>query len=173
MSIRTATLNGVATIEIARPEKKNAITGAMYKQFAVTIAISVILSGIVALTLTPALCALILKPGHHEPVLPFRIFNRAFDRLTRGYTAGVAFFIIASGETKVSSKGVNLATLGPGEHFGEVALIDGEPRSATVTAATDLVCYSLTFWEIRPLVDRNGTIGWCSCKRSRSSCPTL
>ncbi len=69
------------------------LAGQMYKQFAVTIAISVILSGIVALTLTPALCALILKPGHHEPVLPFRIFNRAFDRLTRGYTAGVAFFL--------------------------------------------------------------------------------
>ena len=75
-------------------------------------------------------------------------------------SGGAAFFIIASGEAKVSSKGVNLATLGPGEHFGEVALIDGGPRSATVTAATDLVCYGLTFWEFRPLVERNGTIGW-------------
>ncbi len=75
-------------------------------------------------------------------------------------SGGAAFFIIDSGEAKVSSKGVNLATLGPGEHFGEVALIDGGPRSATVTAATDLVCYGLTFWEFRPLVERNGTIGW-------------
>jgi len=69
------------------------LAGQMYKQFAVTIAISVTLSGIVALTLTPALCALILKPGHHEPMLPFRIFNRAFERLTDGYAAGVAFFL--------------------------------------------------------------------------------
>ncbi len=69
------------------------LAGQMYKQFAVTIAISVILSGIVALTLTPALCGLILKPGHHEPALPFRIFNRAFERLTSGYAAGVRFFI--------------------------------------------------------------------------------
>ena len=69
------------------------LAGQMYKQFAVTIAISVILSGIVALTLTPALCVLILKPGHHEPALPFRIFNRGFDRLTAGYTAGVRFFV--------------------------------------------------------------------------------
>jgi multidrug efflux pump len=69
------------------------LAGQMYKQFAVTIAISVILSGIVALTLTPALCGLILKPGHHQPALPFRIFNRAFDRLTAGYTAGVRFFV--------------------------------------------------------------------------------
>ena len=43
------------------------MTGVMYQQFAVTIAMSVIISGIVALTLTPALCALLLKPGHHQP----------------------------------------------------------------------------------------------------------
>jgi len=68
-------------------------TGQMYKQFAVTIAISVTLSGIVALTLTPAMCALILKPGHHEPNAFFRAFNRGFDRLTGGFTAGVRFLI--------------------------------------------------------------------------------
>jgi phosphoenolpyruvate synthase/pyruvate phosphate dikinase len=75
-------------------------------------------------------------------------------------TGGAAFFIIESGKATVSSKGVELATLGPGECFGELALIDGGPRSATVTAATDLVCYGLTFWEFRPLVERNGAIGW-------------
>ncbi len=68
-------------------------TGQMYKQFAVTIAISVTISGIVALTLTPALCALILKPGHHEPNAFFRAFNRGFDKLTGGFTAGVTFLI--------------------------------------------------------------------------------
>jgi multidrug efflux pump len=68
-------------------------TGQMYKQFAVTIAISVTISGIVALTLTPALCALILKPGHHEPNAFFKAFNRGFDRLTGGFTAGVTFLI--------------------------------------------------------------------------------
>jgi CRP-like cAMP-binding protein len=75
-------------------------------------------------------------------------------------SGGAAFFIIHSGEVTVSSKGVELATMGPGGYFGEVALIDGGARSATVTAATDLVCYGLTFWEFRPLVERNGTIGW-------------
>jgi pyruvate,water dikinase len=75
-------------------------------------------------------------------------------------SGGAAFFLIHSGEAKVSIKGTELATLGPGEHFGEIALIDGGPRSATVTAATDLVCYGLTFWEFRPLVERNGTIAW-------------
>ena len=75
-------------------------------------------------------------------------------------SGGAAFFLIDSGEARVSSKGVQLATLGPGDYFGEIALIDGGPRSATVTAATDLVCYGLTFWEFRPLVERNGAIAW-------------
>ncbi len=62
------------------------ITGQMYKQFAVTIAVSVVLSGIVALTLSPALAALLLKPGKHEKHGFFKWFNNGFDRLTNGYT---------------------------------------------------------------------------------------
>ncbi len=61
------------------------IAGMLYKQFAVTVAISVTLSGIVALTLTPALCALLLQPKHEEPVI-FRPFNRLFERFTKSYT---------------------------------------------------------------------------------------
>ena len=75
-------------------------------------------------------------------------------------SGGAAVFVIASGEAVVSRKGEQLTVLGPGDHFGEIALIDGGPRSATVTATTDLVCYGLTFWEFRPLVERNGTIAW-------------
>ena len=82
------------------------------------------------------------------------------ETVIREGTGGAAFFIIDSGEAAVSSKGAHIRTLGPGDHFGEVALIDGGPRSATVTATTDLVCYGLTFWEFRPLVERNGTIAW-------------
>ncbi len=67
------------------------LAGELYTQFAITIAVSVTISGIVALTLTPALCALMLKPGAHRPALPFRWFNRAFDRVTGGYLAGVRF----------------------------------------------------------------------------------
>ena len=69
------------------------LTGVMYKQFAITIAVSVIISGIVALTLTPALCALMLKPGQHQPAAPFRWFNRQFDRLTNGYLGSVRFLL--------------------------------------------------------------------------------
>ena len=69
------------------------LAGQMYKQFAITIAVSVMVSGIVALTLSPALCALLLKPEHKEPAAPFRWFNRFFDKATNGYSAGVVFFL--------------------------------------------------------------------------------
>ncbi len=61
------------------------ITGQLYKQFAVTIAVSVVLSGIVALTLSPALAAILLKPGEHKKNRFFRWFNDRFDRLTNSY----------------------------------------------------------------------------------------
>ncbi len=60
------------------------IAGKLYQQFAVTVALSVVLSGVVALTLTPALCAVLLKPTHTEPKA-FRWFNKAFGALTEGY----------------------------------------------------------------------------------------
>ena len=92
-------------------------------------------------------------------------------------TGGAAFFIIDSGEVVVTHKGVEVARLGPGEHFGEIALIDGGPRTATVTAATDLVCHGLTFWEFRPLVERNGEIAWkllqAMAKRLRAAEPVV
>ena len=69
------------------------LAGQLYRQFAVTIAVSVVISGVVALTLTPALCAIMLKPTHGEPWLPFRLFNRGFDWLTRRYTTVVRFFL--------------------------------------------------------------------------------
>ena len=57
------------------------IAGKLYQQFAVTVAISVTLSGVVALTLTPALCALLLQEKHEESKF-FKPFNRFFDGLT-------------------------------------------------------------------------------------------
>ncbi|MGQ0442577.1 MAG: efflux RND transporter permease subunit, partial [Methylophilaceae bacterium] len=61
------------------------IAGELYRQFAVTVAIAVVISGIVALTLTPALCAMILKKIHGENAL-FRAFNLGFSNLTHFYT---------------------------------------------------------------------------------------
>ena len=65
----------------------------MYRQFAVTIAVSVVISGIVALTLTPALCGVVLSNKHARPWAPFRWFNTGFQKLTNGYGAGVAFIM--------------------------------------------------------------------------------
>lgn len=65
------------------------IAGVLYQQFAVTVAVAVIISGIVALTLTPALCAIFLKSKHEESKL-FRPFNRGFEALTRFYTGTVS-----------------------------------------------------------------------------------
>ncbi|WP_203072119.1 efflux RND transporter permease subunit [Falsiroseomonas ponticola] len=69
------------------------LNGELYRQFAITIAIAVTLSGLVALTLTPALCAMLLRPRTGQPALPFRLFNAAFARLAGGYLAGVRFFL--------------------------------------------------------------------------------
>ncbi len=69
------------------------LAGELYRQFAVTISISVVISGVVALTLTPALAALMLKPGHDAPAWPFARFNRFFSWLTELYAAGVGFLL--------------------------------------------------------------------------------
>ncbi|MDD5158341.1 multidrug efflux RND transporter permease subunit [Sulfurimonas sp.] len=62
------------------------LSGEMYKQFAITIVMSLAISGLVALTLTPSLCALILKPDHKEPKYFFKWFNGFFESATRGYS---------------------------------------------------------------------------------------
>ena len=75
-------------------------------------------------------------------------------------SGGAAFFVIESGEATVFVGGKERATLKAGDYFGEIALIDEGARSATITAATELVCYGLTFWDFRPLVEQNGAIAW-------------
>jgi len=69
------------------------LTGELYRQFAVTISISVVISGIVALTLSPALCVLMLSHGHRAPGRVFAAFNRWFARVTHRYTDGVVWMI--------------------------------------------------------------------------------
>ena len=69
------------------------ITGELYKQFAITIALSVAISGFVALTLSPALCALVLKPGHGTPKGFWRMFNQSFDWMQARYVGTVGVII--------------------------------------------------------------------------------
>ncbi len=82
------------------------------------------------------------------------------ETITKEGAGGAAFFVIESGEATVSIGGHERAKLTSGDYFGEIALIDEGARSATVTASSELVCYGLTYWEFRPLVQQNATIAW-------------
>jgi CRP/FNR family transcriptional regulator, cyclic AMP receptor protein len=73
---------------------------------------------------------------------------------------GIGFFVIESGAAKVLVGGNEVASLGPGSHFGEIALIDDGPRTATITADSDLKCHVLIAWDFRPLVKSDSTLAW-------------
>ena len=66
---------------------------------------------------------------------------------------GIGFHLITDGTASVTVHGVRRADLGPGEYFGEISLIDGKPRSATVTAETPLTTVSLVSWVFTPILD--------------------
>jgi CRP/FNR family cyclic AMP-dependent transcriptional regulator len=101
-----------------------------------------------------------------------RTFRAGSDVTTEG-KSGVGFFVIEDGNATVSVGGQQKRTLGPGDYFGEMALIDDSPRSATIVADTDLRCWGLTAWEFRPLVESNAQIAWAllqtMAKRYRES----
>jgi len=71
---------------------------------------------------------------------------------------GVGFHLILTGKAKVTVKGRTRSTLGPGKFFGELSLIDRGPRTATVTAETDVTTLSLLSWEFLPLVEKTPSI---------------
>jgi CRP-like cAMP-binding protein len=74
--------------------------------------------------------------------------------------AGRTFIVIDSGAVTVSVHGEPVARLGPGEAFGEMALIDKSARSATVTAETEVHGYQLPVWSFRPLVESHPEMAW-------------
>ena len=65
---------------------------------------------------------------------------------------GVGFFFIEKGALVVSKDGVTVAHLAAGSHFGEIALLAGADRTATVSAEGDVVCWGMPAWSFRPLV---------------------
>ena len=85
---------------------------------------------------------------------------RAGDTVTSEGQGGVGFFVIEDGQAKVTVGGENRRTLGAGDYFGEVALLTDSPRTATITAETDLRCYGMTSWDFKPLVETHGSIAW-------------
>jgi CRP-like cAMP-binding protein len=73
---------------------------------------------------------------------------------------GAAFWVIEAGEATVAVQGEIVRTLGPGDYFGEIALLDEGVRTATVTAATDMRCHGMSPWEFRAFVDENPDAAW-------------
>ena len=73
---------------------------------------------------------------------------------------GAGFFIIGEGRAKVTVHDEERTTLGPGDYFGEIALIDEGARTASVIADTDMTTYAMTFWEFRPIVENDSRIAW-------------
>ena len=97
------------------------------------------------------------KLGEH-----FRERNLAVGTsvVQEGTMSGVGFFVVADGEVSVSKGGDEVATLGPGDHFGELALISEKERSATVTAKTEVRALEIPFWDFRDFAHANPDVTW-------------
>jgi CRP/FNR family cyclic AMP-dependent transcriptional regulator len=88
-----------------------------------------------------------------------RSFQAGQNLTTEGQGAA-GFFVIESGQASVTVDGETRGTLGPGDYYGEIALLDGGARTATITAASDGKSYGLTSWQFRPLVEEHSSIAW-------------
>ena len=89
-----------------------------------------------------------------------REFRPGVKVVTEGTMSGVSFFVVADGEAAVSVDGREVARIGPGDHFGELALISGDARAATVTAVTRLRCHVIQFWDFRRFAKENPDVTW-------------
>jgi len=84
----------------------------------------------------------------------------AGDKIALEGEGGLMFFVVESGEASVEVQGNEVATIGPGAAFGEIALIDRRPRTATVTALSDLKTYGLPVFVFRPFVEARPQVAW-------------
>ncbi|HXV33115.1 MAG TPA: cyclic nucleotide-binding domain-containing protein [Gaiellaceae bacterium] len=78
----------------------------------------------------------------------------------QGDERGIGFFVIIEGTARVSANGSDVAVLGPGDHFGEIALLGDRIRTATVTADADLQTLVTTVWDFRAFVKNNPDTAW-------------
>ena len=89
-----------------------------------------------------------------------RTFPAGAAVVHQGDERGIGFFVIADGEAIVSVDGAEVARLGPGTHFGAIALLADRHRTATVTAATELHTYVMTLWDFRSFVQGDAEVAW-------------
>jgi CRP/FNR family cyclic AMP-dependent transcriptional regulator len=73
---------------------------------------------------------------------------------------GVGFFVILDGGARVTQGGAEVGVLTAGDYFGEMALIDGDDRTASVHADGDLRCAAMTTWTFRPFVKDHPDVAW-------------
>lgn len=145
--------------------------GAIYRQFTVSMAVSIAFSAFLALSLTPALCASLLKPidpAHHQRKGVFGWFNRGFDRLTEGYTSWVSRLIHKTGRTMlvylaiVGAVAYGYSTLAtafvPEEDQGSFMTSVTLPAEATAERTRDVVDLFEKHVQTRPDIVNNLTI---------------
>ncbi len=89
-----------------------------------------------------------------------RQFKAGVVVVREGTMSGVGFFVITAGEAIVTARELDVARLGPGDYFGELALIGERERTATVTAATRLECLEITAWDFRDFVKGDSDVSW-------------
>lgn len=77
-----------------------------------------------------------------------------------GHMDGIGFFVVVDGTATVSVGGEKVDTLGPGSHFGELAMISERERNATVTADTALECLMIAFWDFRDFAHEQPEVTW-------------
>ncbi len=138
------------------------LSGEMYKQFAVTIVISLVISGLVALTLTPSLCATMLKEHEEEPGGFFKLFNTFFDKMTTGYTKavkltiryGVLSMLLFGGLIYLSYDMLNSLKTGlvPKEDKGTIFMFSFNPPSASLNRTERLTD------EINAIINNNDNV---------------
>ncbi len=86
------------------------------------------------------------------------VSHKADRVIAREGEPGIGLFVIVAGQAEVTIGGAKRTTLGPGDFFGEVALLDGGPRTATVTATTDIELLGITEWVFRGLMHEHPAI---------------
>jgi CRP-like cAMP-binding protein len=85
---------------------------------------------------------------------------RAGDAIAEEGESGKTFIVIEAGDVSVTVRGQEVGRLGPGQAFGEMALIDKSARSATVRAVSEAHCYLLPVWSFRPIVEAHPEMAW-------------
>lgn len=139
------------------------ITGIMYRQFALTICISVVISSINALTLSPALCSLVLKQGGENTASWFKAFNRGLDKVTQGYgqIAGflvkkslllITFFLLALAAVTFFAKNTSTAFV-PQEDKGILLVNVQLPDSASLSRTEEVTSQVMQILEEEQGVD--------------------